>query len=169
MARFQIDRTHSNAYTTAGGKLAIPFPTATAAGTIRQTQELAIFAPIQRNVAMVHGTFHDRFNIDPFTVMVYWITPFIPTVPVEPSWIKAVVKDGHVIVRWEPNVEPFFYTYELYLMSDQSPSLLFSPAPLRASMWIDTMPSSGTRIYGVRTISASDIASTIINSNPVTI
>ena len=169
VARFQIDRNRSNSYTAAGRMLSIPYPGAAAASAIRQAQELTVFAPIQQNVALTGGEFHDSFNIDPYTVMLYWITPFLPDAPADPVWIEATVEDGNVILRWQPNREPFFYTYEVFWMNDQPHGPLLTPTPLRAAMWVDTAPPSGTRVYGVRAVSASGVASAIVNSPPVTI
>jgi xylan 1,4-beta-xylosidase len=171
VARFQIDHTHSNAYTAAGGPSMspFPFPNAATAHTIRWAQEFTVFAPIHRNVTLVNRTFHDSFTIDRFSVVVYWITPFIPDVPAKPGWIKAIVEAGNVILRWEPNLEPFFYSYEVWLMANSEPAELLSPVPLRAALWVDTAPSQGTRVYGVRAVSASNIASGMAVSSPVTV
>jgi hypothetical protein len=167
IARFQIDRVRSNAYAAAGGSLSIPFPNASIARNIRLAQELTVVAPIQRDIALTSGEFHDTLTIDPFTVAVYWITPFIQDPPADPSWIEATVEDGHVILRWRPNLEPFFYSYEIYLMKDSEPAQLLSPVPLRAAMWVDTAPPKGIRIYGVRAISASGVLSAIIPSDRI--
>jgi hypothetical protein len=146
-----------------------PYPNPAQARSIRLAKELTVFAPIQQNVSLASGTFHDTITIDPYTVMIYWITPFVLDPPADPSWIEASVEDGNVILRWTPNEEPFFYSYEVYLMRDREPSDLLSPVPLRAAMWVDTMPQSGTRIYGVRAVSASGIQSALVPSSPVSI
>jgi hypothetical protein len=169
MARFQIDRVRSNAYTEAGGSLSVPFPGAAKARNIRLAQELTVFAPIRRDIALAVGEFRDTLTVDPFTVAVYWITPFIQDPPTDPSWVEATVEGGHVILRWKPNLEPFFYSYEVYLMRDSEPAELLSPLPLRAALWVDTTPPKGVRAYGVRAISASGVRSAIIPSNPVLI
>ena len=169
VARFQIDRNRSNSYTAAGRMLSMPYPAAAAASAIRQAQELTVFAPIQQNVTLTGGVFRDSFTIDPYAVMLYWITPFIPDAPADPVWIEATVEDGNVILRWQPNREPFFYTYEVFWMNDNPHGPLLTPMPLRAAMWVDTAPPRGTRIYGVRAVSASGVASAIVNSPPVTI
>jgi hypothetical protein len=72
-----------------------------------------------------------------------------------------------VILRWKPNLEPFFYSYEVYLMRDSEPAELLSPLPLRAAIWVDTAPPAGIRTYGVRAVSASGVMSTIVPSHPV--
>ena len=167
VVRFQIDRTRSNAYTAAGRSLVVPFPGAAVAGEIRRAQELTVFTPIQRDVALAGGAFRVTFTVDPFTAMLYWITPFIPDPPADPRWSEATVEDGNVILRWTPNRETFFYSYEVYLMGDRAPAVLLSPMPLRAAMWVDAAPPAGTRVYGVRAVSASGVASAIATSAPV--
>ena len=169
VARFQIDRVRSNAYTVAGGSLSMAFPDGTAARRIRLAQELTVFAPIRRDMAVSHGEFRDTLTIDPFTVTVYWITPFIPDPPADPSWVEMTVEEGHVILRWKPNLEPFFYSYEVYLLKDGEPAELLSPVPLRAAMWVDTAPPKGVRSYGIRAVSASGILSAIEPSGPVVV
>jgi hypothetical protein len=71
IARFQIDKVRSNAYTAAGGSLSMPFPDATMARHIRLAQELTVFAPIRRDMALRDGEFRDTLTIEPFTVAVY--------------------------------------------------------------------------------------------------
>jgi hypothetical protein len=169
IVRFQIDDVRSNAYTAAGGSLSIAFPDTTTARRIRMAQELTVFAPIRRDMAVRNGEFRDTLTIDPFTVAVYWITPFRLDPPAEPSWAEATVEEGHVILRWTPNLEPFFYSYEVYLMSDGEPAERLSPVPLRAAMWVDTAPPKGLRSYGVRAVSASGVLSLIVPSGPIVI
>ena len=53
----------------------------------------------------------DIFHIDPFSVMIYWITPFIQDPSADPTRIEATLEDGNVILRWEPALEAFFYSY----------------------------------------------------------
>jgi Glycosyl hydrolases family 39 len=71
IARFHIDKVRSNAYTAAGGSLSMPFPDAAMARHIRLTQELTVFAPIRRVMALRDGEFRDTLTIEPFTVAVY--------------------------------------------------------------------------------------------------
>jgi hypothetical protein len=66
-----------------------------------------------------------------------------------------------MILRWEPNLEPFFYTYELYRTVRGEPTQLLSPVPLRAAMWIDSAPVFPAA-YGVRAVSASGYASALV-------
>ena len=167
IARFQIDKVRSNAYTAAGGSLSVPFPDAAMARHIRLAQELTVSDPIRRDIGLHNGEFRDTLTIDPFTVAVYWITPFRPEPPAEPSWTEATVEEGHVILRWKPNLEPSFYSYEVYLMRDGELAELLSPVPLRAAMWVDTTPPKGLRSYGVRAVSASGVLSAIVQSGPI--
>jgi hypothetical protein len=149
------------------GSLSVAFPAA--ARHIRPAQELTVFAPIRRGMAVSRGEFRDTLTIEPFTVTVYWITPFIPDPPADLSWVEMTVEEGHVILRWKPNLEPFFYSYEVYLLKDGEPAELLSPVPLRAAMWVDTAPPKGVRSYGVRAVSASGVLSAIVPSGPVVI
>jgi hypothetical protein len=169
IARFQIDSVRSNAYTAAGGSLSIPFPDPALARNIRLAQELTVFAPIRRDVALAGGEFRDTLTVNPFTVAVYWMTPFIEDPPADPRWVEATVEDGHVILRWTPNLEPFFYSYEIYLLEGREPAELLSPVPLRAAMWVDTAPPKGRRTYGVRAVSASGVFSAVVPSGPILI
>ena len=169
IARFQIDATHANAYTAAGGRLSPPPPDAALAGMIRQAQELALFAPIQQGVTLQNGTFNDCFTIAPFTTLLYWLTPLLPDTPAAPQWITAIAAEGNVIVQWEPNRAPSFFSYQIAAVREGDTDILLSPMPLRAAYWIDTVPPPGARRYSVRAVSACGIASTTINSDLVTI
>ncbi len=161
VARFQIDATHSNAYTVAvGGQQA---------ALLRQAQELALFTPIQHGVTLVDGTFRDRFTIAPFVTLLYWLTPFVPQTPAAPRWVRTAVEEGNVILHWEPSREVSFFSYQVFLTRDDQPDTLLSPVPLRAAQWIDTDPPAGTRRYRIQTISASGISSPAVSSNSVSI
>lgn len=162
IARFQIDATLSNAYTAAGARLALLPPDPATARAIRQAQELALFAPIQRNVTLVNGRFQDQFTIAPFTTLLYWITPFLPTVPAMPRWATATIEDGNCILRWESSRAPWFFSYEVYAMNDREMGALLSPVPLRSALWVDTAPSPDPRRYAIRVISASGVASPMV-------
>ncbi|MCA1726039.1 MAG: hypothetical protein LC748_17680, partial [Thermomicrobia bacterium] len=159
VARFQIDATHANAYTAAGARLSPPNPDAPTAGAIRQAQELALIAPIQHGITLEGGVFRDQFAIAPFTTLLYWITPTLPDAPTAPRWVTAIAEEGNVILRWEPSREPFFFSYQVFLVREGEPDTLLSPLPLRAAYWIDTAPPAGSRRYNVRTVSASGISS----------
>lgn len=169
VARFQIDATHSNAYTAAGGRLSAPIPDAATAGRVRQAQELALFAPIQRGVTPDGGAFRDQFTIAPFTTLLYWITPDSPAAPPAPRWITATAEGGNAILRWEPNREPSFFSYEVVLIEDGQPDTVIAPSPLRSALWVDTAPPAGPRRYAVRALSASGVPGQPIAASPVII
>jgi hypothetical protein len=169
VARFRIDEAHSNAYAT-GRTLSGTFPSAEAARQIRQAQELGTDMPLRSGVTLSSGELRDAFFLGPFATLLHWITPFSDEPPAALRWLEASVEDGNVVLRWTPNREPFFYSYELYrLTGGDAPGLLVSPAPLRAAMWIDTAPPGGTHRYGVRAVSASGIAGRTETSPPVTV
>jgi hypothetical protein len=169
VAAFLIDAQHSNAYAAAGGpEHRRPFVNSAEAAKVRSAQELAVSAPIQRNVLLRSGEFHDRFSLRPYAVIAYWITAYSTEPPAEPVWLQPHVEDGNVILRWQPNLEPFFYSYEVYLVRNDEVVLL-SPIPLRSAMWVDTAPPRGSRAYAVRAVSASGINSDLVMSPAIRI
>jgi hypothetical protein len=163
IARFQIDRVRSNAYTAAGGSASDPFPTLDPAQIqpIRQSQEVALERPVARDVALPIGTYAEALTLEPFTTLCLWITPVLDTVPQAPTWLETTVRNGNTVLRWSPNQEPFFYSYEVFRLRDGVPEDRISPDPLRSALWIDTAPSPGRSTYGVRAVSASGVASPI--------
>jgi hypothetical protein len=169
IARFQIDRVRSNAYTAAGGSPADPFPTPAPSliPVIRQHQELALERPIARDVAVPAGTYTETLTLEPFTTLCLWITPVLATAPRAPAWLETTSRNGSVVLRWSPNQEPFFYGYELFRLRDGVPEDLLTPDPLRSALWIDTAPSPGRSTYGVRAVSASGVASPTIVSGEI--
>jgi hypothetical protein len=170
IARFRIDSAHSNAYSSAGRDIRSgQFPSAAETAKIRHAQELAVSAPIQSGVILASGGFQELVTIAPCAVMAYWITPYIQDRPADPIWIEARVEDSNVILRWRPNVEPYFYSYEVYSITAGSPEKLVSPMPLRSAMWVDTAPPPGTRSYAVRAMTASGIRSNLVKSDPIMI
>ncbi len=159
IARFQIDATRSNAYTVAvGGQQA---------AILRQAQELALFTPIQHDLTLVDGTFRDRLTIAPFVTLLYWLTPFLPQTPAAPRWVTTAVEEGNAILRWEPSRDVSFFSYRVFLTQDDRPDTLLSPMPLRGAQWIDTAPPAGTRRYRIQAVSASEVSSPAILSDPV--
>jgi len=166
VARFQIDRIHSNAYTAAGGSAANPFPIPglEEIQTIRRHQEIALARPIARDVAVAAGTYAETLTLAPFTTLCLWITPAVTTVPRAPTWLETVVDSGSVLLRWSPNQEPFFYSYEVFRLRDGVPEELLTPEPLRSALWIDREPAPGHSTYGVRAVSATGVASPVVVS-----
>ena len=169
IARFQIDRVRSNAYTAAGGSASNPFPTPdpTQIQMIRQSQEVAQQRPIASDIAVPTGTYAEMLTLEPFTTLCLWITPVQATAPQAPTWLETTVRNGNAVLRWSPNQEPFFYSYEVFRLHDDVPEERISPDPLRSALWIDSTPSSGRSTYGVRAVSASGVASPIIASGEI--
>jgi hypothetical protein len=91
----------------------------------------------------------------------------LPDAPAAPEWIETTVEDGNVLLRWTPNREPFFYTYEVFLIERDGAGKRLAPEPLRAALWIDTAPPGGMRVYAVRAVSASGVASPLVRGTPV--
>ena len=159
VARFQIDARLSNSYATAGGSPANPYPVPTPKqlAAIRQAQELALARPIQRNLALTGGAYRETLTLAPFTTLCLWLTPVRPDPPAAPRWLETTVEHGNVILRWTPNTQPSFYSYDLFLIRDGVLAERLSPDPLRAALWIDTAPPPGPRAYALRALSASGI------------
>ncbi len=171
VARFQIDGTLSNAYAAAGGAPANPFPRPEPAdlGAIRLAQEVTVARPIARDVRLSDGVYRETIDLAPYTTICLWFTPVSETVPVAPAWQQTAFEDGNVIMRWTPDESSEFYGYEVVLMGEDETGPRLTPDPLRAAMWVDTAPPAGQRTYGVRTISASGVASSFVTSQPVTV
>jgi len=171
IARFQIDHTHSNSYAAAGGSSTNPFPLPEPAllPAIRQAQEIALARPIARDVAVPGGRLSETIEIEPYTTICLWMTPVLETAPQAPMWIETRIEEGNVILRWSPNQESSFYSYEVLLMRGGAQEERLTPDPLRSAYWIDTQPPPGLRRYGVRAISASGIASDLVISPEVAI
>ena len=169
VARFQIDQTRSNAYTAAGGSAANPFPAPepTRLEEVRQAQEVTLFRPIARGLATPDGIYRETLTLAPFTTVCLWITPVEGTAPEAPRWVEAAPQDGNVLLRWTPNREPAFFSYEVVLLRDGIPAEPLTPNPLRAALWVDTAPPPGRRRYAVRAVSASGVASPFVASGVV--
>ena len=169
IVRFRIDATHSNAFTAAGRELSIPIPNSEQAQRIRRSQELrADF--VRSGVTVVGHEFHDSLELAPFATVLYWITPFSAEPLAAPKWLEATVEDGNVILRWTPNREAPFYSYEVYRKESDARGVLISPEPLRSAMLVDTAPLPGrTYVYSVRALSASGVPSLWSTSPPVSI
>jgi hypothetical protein len=169
IARFQIDAVRSNAYAAAGGSASNPFPSPNPAhfAAIRRAQEVALFRPIARNVALSDGTYRETITLAPYTTLCLWITPTQADVPSAPHWLEPAVTDGNAILRWSPNREPFFLSYDLFLLQDDAPLERLTPDPLRAALWIDTAPPPGLRTYAVRAVTACGIGSRLVPSPAV--
>jgi hypothetical protein len=106
-------------------------------------------------------------TLEPFTTLCLWITPVEATIPRAPTWLETTLRNGNAVLRWSPNPEPFFYSYEVFRLRDGVPEMRLTPDPLRAALWIDSAPSPGRSTYGVRAVSASGVASPIIASREI--
>ena len=169
IVRFRIDAARSNAFAAAGRKLSIPAPSSEQARRIRQSQELSADV-VRSGVVVADGEFRDALNLAPFAVVLYWITPFSDERLVAPRWLEAGAEDGNVVLRWTPNHESSFYSYEVYRRENGLPGVLVSPEPLRSAMLVDTAPASGkTYVYTVRAVSASGVFSFGSMSPPVSV
>jgi hypothetical protein len=191
--QFQIDGTHSNGFNAAGGLSVpvvpegpmycapdpfpvtyIPLPNSNA-GAIRQAQELSV-ADSGVNVALSGGRFSTVVNLPKYTTTVFWITQYTTHKPTPPVWeptaptTKDMTSYGtNVVLRWQPDTDPTFYSYQVYRDNEKTP---ITPDPLRAALWVDTAgtptsPSPGSHTYTIRTVSASGIQSD--PSTPMTV
>jgi xylan 1,4-beta-xylosidase len=167
IARFQIDAMHSNSYTAAGRRMAALPSNEGARQAMRMAQELAPVTPIRRGVTFSGGEFRVTIDLANFTTALIWMTPFVSDAPAAPRWIDQRVDEGRVVLRWTPNLEPFFYAYELLRETDGAPGVLISPASLRAATWTDAAPPRGSHVYAVRAVTASGIASELVRSAPI--
>lgn len=161
---FQIDRMHSNAYTAAGGSPGNPFPSPdpTALAAIQHAQGLTVARPIRRGLDVWGACYQETLSLEPYTTMCLWITPYETRPPRAPGWMTPEAGAERTNLRWEPNQESSFFSYEVFRMEGDVPAERLSPDPLRAAMWTITEPDEAARTYGVRTISASGVASSLI-------
>jgi hypothetical protein len=113
------------------------------------------------------GTYTEVLTLEPFTTLCLWITPVEATIPRAPTWLETTLRNGNAVLRWSPNPEPFFYSYEVFRLHDDVPAERISPDPLRSAIWIDSAPPTGGPTYGVRAVSASGAASPIIASKEI--
>ena len=191
--QFQIDVNFSNSFSAAGGPTAEPDPafcapsgrqrapvsslplpfTASAAGKIRQAQELST-AGSARGVPIPGGTFETTVAIAPYTTTIFWITPYTTTPPAAPAWASTTPATIYtadygkdVLLRWQPDPDPAFYSYEVY--RDSMEAAPVSPVPLRSALWIDTNPAAGQHTYWVLTRSPSGVASAFSPAMTVTV
>jgi hypothetical protein len=190
--KFQIDGTISNGFTAAGGptaepdatfctpdkshrppvsSIALPFSASTVQA-IRKAQELSVTVSAPK-VAIAGGTFNTSLTLAPYTTTVLWITPYSTTTPATPAWaptnpavVYAADYGKNVLLRWQPDLDPAFYSYEVYRDNAEVP---VSPAPLRSALWIDTNPPTGQHTYRILTRSPSGVASGLSPALSVTV
>lgn len=171
VARFAIDREHTNAWRAAGGSEVNPYPMPPRAmlGEIRQAQELSLARPIARDVAVQDGTWRERIALAPYETALLWITPVSAEVPAAPAWRSVEQQGRDVVLRWSPGFDEAFSSYEVFRMDGDVPGDRLSPEPLRSAIWTDTAPPAGRRRYGVRTVTVSGVASAMVISDEIVV
>jgi hypothetical protein len=169
VVEFRIDGAHANPYAVANAAAGGGFgpQSSDLIRRLRAAQELAVTAPIQSGVVITNRAFRTRTDLDPFATVLLWITPFRVGIPAAPAWIKAEPHDGNVIVSWAPSSMTDFYRYEVLCFGRDGGNLC--PSPLRSALWVDTAPPVGEHLYGVRTVTASEMASEVLWAAPVRI
>jgi len=188
--QFQIDAALSNSFSAADGPriepdatscnptrlpvTSLPWPlSTTTVQHIRANQELAVAAS-ERNVTLSAGTFNTKLTLNLYTTTVIWITPYTTTAPSAPVWLTTSpavpypanygTNIQNVLLRWQPDNDPAFYSYEVYRDNQEVP---ISPIPLRSALWIDTDVTAGQHTYWILTRSPSGIAS--VMSQPMVV
>lgn len=156
IARFCIDDALSNAFTAAGATMPAGALDPDTIRSVRWAQELAVLEPIRRDVAVASGEIYGAFSMRDFSTILVWVTPFSPAPPAPPRWLAARSDGTKVVLRWTPNAEPWFYSYELLRLEPAAAPA--APTPLRAALWVDTA-QPGQHVYEVRAVSASGIRS----------
>jgi len=164
IARFCINDFMSNAYTAAGRVMPMGVIDPDVVQSIRQAQELATLEPIRRDVAIASGEIRSTFQARHFFALLVWITPHVPRPLAAPQWLEIRLHEADVVLRWTPNNEPWFYSYELLRVGNEVTSA--APAPLRAAAWVDR-PPPGRHHYQLWAVSASGIRSAAVTSPPV--
>ena len=167
VSEFRINGAQSNSFAVAERSRGRPYPTPAELRDIRHFQEFSTQSPIRRGAALLGGKYSEVLRLAPWGLSVLWITPVIPDRPVDPAWLEATVEDGNAVLRWTPSHEPFFYSYELFLVADGADPLLITPVPLRSAMWVDTAPPPGVRTYAVRAVTASGVVSDLVLSKQI--
>jgi hypothetical protein len=168
---FSIDHDHTNPLDEAKGTSAAPMLESTEViRRVRAAQELGVVSSIKSGLSVFNGTFRDAAHISPFATTLLWITPFSRESPKAPMLLTVELSFGNAVLRWTPTREPSFYTFEVFRIDpDGQLGPCLSPRPLRSAFWVDTAPSTGTHVYGVRTVTASGISSDIVLAPPIQI
>jgi hypothetical protein len=169
VAVFRIDGGTSNAYAAAGRRMPAPLPAA-AAGALRAAAELGTAAPLRSGVSLRGGRLRVPIRLSPHATALLWVTPFRPDRrPAPPRWIAAGAEAGNAVLRWTPDRDPGFWSYEVLRSTPgaAAPPRRVSPVPLRSAMWVDTAPPPGEHRYAVRAVSASGVRGAAAASPPV--
>jgi hypothetical protein len=177
--QFQIDGTLSNGFKASGAAAAepvatsctpdvlpvtsLPLPLASSVvSAVRQSQEFSVAASSVGEV-LSGGKFSTVVKIPANTTIVFWLTENTADVPATPAWetadpytVDTTDYGSAVILRWQPILDPTFYSYEV---SRDDEKTVISPSPLRAALWVDTNPEAGPHTYWIRAFSASGVPS----------
>ena len=166
-ALFRIDDTHANAFAAAGRRMPTALP-GNAAHPLRGVAELGAGWPLRSGVRLRNGGLRVPVRLAPFATALLWVTPFRPDRrPAAPRWIEARAEAGNAVLRWTPDRDPGFWSYEVLRSTGGARPQRVSPVPLRSAMWVDTAPPPGTHRYEVRAVSASNIRGAGAASPPV--
>ncbi|MBD0273194.1 MAG: hypothetical protein ICV73_14865, partial [Acetobacteraceae bacterium] len=167
IAVFRIDGATSNSYAAAGRQMPAALP-ASAAGALREAAELGTEGPLRSGVFLSDGRLRTPIRLALDATALLWVTPFLPDRrPAAPRWIAAGVEAGNAVLRWTPDRDPGFWSYEVLRLTPGAPPRRVSPVPLRSAMWVDTAPPRGEHRYEARTISASGVRGAAAASPPV--
>lgn len=168
LAQFRIDATHSNAFAAVGRRMPATLDPVRDARRIRAAQELGVAAPIRTGLRVGRGgRLRLPIRLGPYATALVWVTPFERTPPATPRWLGAAVEGGNAVLRWTPNTEARFWSYELRRRGPGAAERRISPVPLRAATWVDTAPPAGEQVYEVRAVSASGIRTPWVRSPPL--
>ncbi|HYZ63167.1 MAG TPA: hypothetical protein VE650_11995 [Acetobacteraceae bacterium] len=128
---------------------------------MRQQAELGTLGPLRSGIAPADSTLQQRLELGPFATLLFWVTPFRPTVPPPPRWLEARREGANVVLRWTADRTPAFYSYQV-----RRDGRAITPMPLRSAMWIDTAAPRSPRRYEVVAISASGRSSAPVAATP---
>ena len=165
IAVFQIDETHSNAYTAAGGSAENPFPTPKRdkIGAIRIAEEIQLAGPIERRATPERGVWRTGLTFAPYQTTLIWITPWSNAIPEAPTEIDVEPLTDRTHIRWTPSKDAAFYSYELCRVDPAGNRTQISPEPLRSARWTDDPVATDVR-YEVRVTTTSGMTSAAISS-----
>lgn len=88
--------------------------------------------------------------------------------PLAPARLMAVTETGTIRLTWPATGEDLAY-YQCLRRDASGHWLPIGQAPPTRQTYVDRNPGTGTRIYGVRAVNTSGLASPITESRPVTI
>lgn len=140
-AVFCIDANHTN-----------PQAKATDPVAMRQAQELGTLRPLRSGIRPESGKLRERLEVGPYSTSLLWVTPWRDSSPEAPRRVEAKRLEGgsRVVLRWEPDPNPAFYSYVVTRSGDP-----ITPMPLRSAFWVDAAAPAGPLVYEVSAISVS--------------